>query len=158
MSEKICYKGSLDFNQLPSMIYFTAQLIFLCFLACAFAMADSSSDADSDPFYGYGGKICISLVGLNLMNVFQAVILDYMEPAQFKATEVPRPTTDLEAMARMAVMVGLGASLPRVSPMADAGRARELLNNSEGKTTLVFLVEYKTTVSCQIFLFPRYSL
>ena len=121
-------------------------------------MADSSSDADSDPFYGYGGKICISLVGLNLMNVFQAVILDYMEPAQFKATEVPRPTTDLEAMAHMAVMVGLGALLPRVSPMADVGRARELLNNSEGKTTLVFLVKYKTTVSCQIFLFPRYSL
>ena len=127
MSEKICYKGSLDFNQLPPMIYFTAQLIFLCFLACALTMADSSSDADSDPFYGYGGKICTSLV----MNVFQAVILDYMEPAQFKATEVPRPTTDLEAMARMAVMVGLGALLPQVSPMADVGRARELLNNSE---------------------------
>ena len=126
-------------------------------------MADSSSDADSDPFYGYGGKICIYHQRdfkdfFNLMNVFQAVILDYMEPAQFKATEVPRPTTDLEAMARMAVMVGLGALLPRVSPMADVGRARELLNNSEGKTTLVFLVKYKTTVSCQIFLFPRYSL
>merc|ERR1711990_472674 len=30
-------------------------LIFLCFLACAFVMAESSSDADSDPFYSYGG-------------------------------------------------------------------------------------------------------
>merc|ERR1711990_357418 len=30
-------------------------LILLCFLACAFVMAESSSDADSDPFYSYGG-------------------------------------------------------------------------------------------------------
>ena len=70
------------------------------------------------------------------MNVFQAVTL-----AQFKATEVPHPWADLELMGPMAVIaVVMGASLPRGSPMADAGRARGRLNSFDGKDDFGFLV------------------
>merc|ERR1711934_1045368 len=31
-------------------------LIHLCFFACVFIMANSSSNADSDPFYSFGGR------------------------------------------------------------------------------------------------------
>ena len=42
------------------MSFFTPQLIHLCFFVCAFVMANSSSDADSDPFYSFGGRGRIS--------------------------------------------------------------------------------------------------
>ena len=59
---------------------------------------------------------------------------------------MPRPLADLEATAPMAVIVEvMGASPPRGSPMADAGRARGRLNSFEGTTTLIFFFEYKTT-------------
>ena len=83
---------------------------------------------------------------------FQLVTLD-MVPAQFKAIEVPRPTADLEATGPMAgIMVVLGASLPQGSPMGDVGRARGLLNTSEGKTTLISLIDYKT-INCLVKYF-----
>ena len=58
---------------------------------------------------------------------------------------MPRPTTDLEATAPTVVimLVVLGASLHRGSPMAGVGRARGLLNTPEGKTTLILLIENK---------------
>merc|ERR1711934_1045369 len=73
-----------------------------------------------------------------------AVTLD-MVRARSKATEVPRRTTDLEATAPSVViiLVVLGASLHRGSPMAGVGRARGLLNTSEGKTTLILLIQKK---------------
>ena len=41
------------------------------------------------------------------------------------------------------MLVVLGASLHRVSPMAGVGRARGLLNTSEGKKTLILLIQNK---------------
>ena len=78
---------------------------------------------------------------ISILDAFQAGTLD---TAQFKATEVPRPTADSEATAPMVVIVAVsGASLPRGNPMGGVGRARGLLNTSEGKTTLILLIENK---------------
>ena len=91
-----------------------------------------------------------TLHDISILDAFQAATLD---TAQFKATEVPRPTADSEATAPMVVIVAvLGASLPRGSRMGDFGRARGLLNTSEGKTTLIFLIEYKT-INCVVKYF-----
>ena len=93
-----------------------------------------------------------TLHDISILDAFQAATLD---TAQFKATEVPRPTADSEAtaLAPMVVIVAVsGASLPRGNPMGGVGRARGLLNTSEGKTTLIFLIEYKT-INCVVKYF-----
>ena len=91
-----------------------------------------------------------TLHDISILDAFQAATLD---TAQFKATEVPRPTADSEATAPMVVIVVVsGASLPQGSPTGGVGRARGLLNTSEGKTTLIFLIEYRT-INCLVRYF-----
>merc|ERR1712010_374004 len=46
-------------------------LIHPCFFVCAFVMANSSSDADSDPFYSFGGRGSYTGYGTGLIQGYR---------------------------------------------------------------------------------------